>query len=146
MSANVTRTLHSAQPRALISRRDGKKQGIIRGIICTPIKPKLSHILSSSCRSRREKVIIGRVRTGHRMRPMVACSAMTCQTQCPGCGSSQTVKRVIVNCSQLDTERWCFGMSSSQLTLTTVLRDDSIPTGVDALLKFLAAARLSVLY
>ena len=111
------------------------------------IKPKLSLWDSSSRKSRREEVTLCRLRTGHTYATHGYLLCGDARPQCPRCGSSLTVKHVIVDCPQLDVERRrCFGMASSELSLTRVLGNDSSRTYVEGLFKFLAVARLSVIY
>ena len=111
------------------------------------IKPKLSPWNSSSRKSRREEVTLCRLRTGHTYATHGYLLCGDVRPQCPRCGSSLTVKHVIVDCPQLDAERRrCFGMSSSELSLTRVLGNDSSRICVEGLFKFLALARLQVIY
>ena len=118
-----------------------------RGNKLYAIKPNLSQWSSSSRRSRREEVVLCRLRTGHTYATHGYLLRNDARPQCPRCGSSLTVKHVILDCPQLDAERRVlFGLPSSQLSLTRVLGDDSILTGTEALFKFVAAARLEVVY
>ena len=111
------------------------------------IKPTLSLWRSSLRRSRREEVVLCRLRTGHTYATHGYNLCGDDRPRCTRCQSVLTVKHVLLECPQLDADRRrCFGMPSSELTLSKVLGEDSVSTDVKGLFDFLDTIRFLVIY
>ena len=111
------------------------------------LKPKLSLWHSSSRKSRREEVILCRLRTGHThgTHGYLLCGAE--RPACPRCGIMLSVRHVLVECRHLEEERRRhLGASAIGISLTSLLGDDSRYIDSGRLFFFIDAARLSVIY
>ena len=111
------------------------------------LKPRLAAWPSSSRKSRREEVTLCRLRTGHThgTHGYLLCGGDS--PVCPRCDAELTVRHVLLDCPQLEGERARhLGRSSRDLTLHSLLGDDSAVLESGSLFAFISAAQLSVIY
>ena len=118
-----------------------------RGSKLFALKPKISPWRSSLRKSRREEVILCRLRIGHThaTHGYLLCGAQ--QPACPRCGARLSVRHVLLDCPQLEEERrrhLC--ASASDLSLACLLGDNSDFIDGGRLFSFISAAGLSVIY
>ena len=111
------------------------------------IKPGLATWLSASRRSRREEVVLCRLRTGHTYGTHGFLIGVGSRPICTRCGDRLSVRHVLVECPRLDAERLrFFGLRGPQLSLRTLLRDDSPFLDSFRLFSFITASGLQVIF
>ena len=118
-----------------------------RGNKLFALKPKISPWHSSSRKSRREEVVLCRLRTGHThaTHGYLLCGAQ--QPACPRCGAMLSVRHVLLGCPQLEEERRRhLSASASDLSLGGLLGDNSDYIDGGRLFSFIAATGLSIIY
>ena len=109
------------------------------------IKPMLSAWQSSYRKSREEEVTLCRLRTGHTYATHSYLFLGAERPVCLGCGSSLSVKHILIECPRLAAERRrCFGVTLP--TLISLLSDDSTYINSGALFTFIRKCDLPVIY
>ena len=109
------------------------------------IKPMLSAWQSSYRKSREEEVTLCRLRTGHTHATHSYLFLGAERPVCLGCGSSLSVKHILIECPRLAAERRrCFGVTLP--TLISLLSDDSTYINSGALFTFIRKCDLPVIY
>ena len=111
------------------------------------IKPDLATWQSASRQVRREEVILCRLRTGHTYGTHGYLIGGGPSPRCARCGDRLTVRHVLVECPRLDTERLQFlGLRSSQLSMRTLIGDNSSFLDSSRLFSFITASGLQVIF
>ena len=90
------------------------------------IKPHLGEWQSSSRRSRREEVILCRLRVGHTLATHRYLLCRERKPRCQRCSADLSVRHVLVSCPGYIRERTCFfGQHGRRLSLRALLGDES---------------------